>query len=64
MSLVTWVFAAIAVIFELYMDPMRRLLSNATMYVHLDMLPNFFETLVSFIRKSKLCGKKYTQKNN
>ena len=39
------------------MDPIRRLLSYATMYVDLDMVPNFFETLVSFIRKSKLCGK-------
>ena len=26
----------------------------ATMYVDLDMIPNFFETLVSFFRKSKL----------
>ena len=44
------------------MDPIRRLLSYATMHVDLDMVPNFFETLVSFFQQNKL-WKKYIYDN-
>ena len=39
------------------MDPIRRLLSYATMFVDLDMIPNFLKLWYHFFNKVN-CGKK------